>query len=247
MHILVADDDAVSRTAIRECLAEYRGLDIHDAASGEEAWEWLRNPDAPVLCLLDVRMPDLDGIGLMRRMREDMRFCQVPVMLITSNAQKEVVVEAAQLGLGGIVIKPVDPDTHVSHPSPTRAGQDVRERSARCSTLRAAHRPRTLPRCISFPLQTSTRSSSTKFTRRRTGWPVSSGILSRASYPYLHTTSAISAHTFANSIAHFRSIPICCSLPLREAAFRQLTPYWWTTEAGLACCLCSLRRRVLDA
>jgi CheY-like chemotaxis protein len=53
-------------------------------------------------------MPDLDGIGLMRRMRDDMRFSQVPVMLITSNAQKEVVMEAAQLGLGGMVIKPVD-------------------------------------------------------------------------------------------------------------------------------------------
>jgi CheY-like chemotaxis protein len=108
MNILIADDDTISRMALRDSLASHHRLHFQEFPDGESAWDALNRGLAPALCLLDVRMPGLSGIDLLRRIRGDIRFTTLPVMIITSSAQKETIIEAGRLGLDGIVVKPVE-------------------------------------------------------------------------------------------------------------------------------------------
>ncbi len=82
--ILVADDNRVIRTAIRKILSEK--YDVIDAVDGEDAWSILTaNRDIDVV-FSDLQMPELDGCGLLKRMREskDIRFHNMPFIIITS-------------------------------------------------------------------------------------------------------------------------------------------------------------------
>jgi CheY-like chemotaxis protein len=108
MNILIADDDTISRMALRDSLASHHRLHFREFPDGESAWEALEQGFAPALCLLDVRMPGLSGVDLLRRIRSDLRFSTLPVMIITSSAHKEIIIEAGRLGLDGIVVKPVE-------------------------------------------------------------------------------------------------------------------------------------------
>jgi two-component system, chemotaxis family, chemotaxis protein CheY len=108
VNILIADDDAISRMALRDCLAQQHRLKFFEFSGGEEAWAGLENGLAPALCLVDVRMPGFTGVELLRRMRSDLRFSTLPVMLITSSIHKETILEAGKLGLDGVVVKPVE-------------------------------------------------------------------------------------------------------------------------------------------
>lgn len=108
MKTLIVDDEAISRTALREALSTQGKLRFEECEDGEAAWNKLDAGLAPALCLFDVRMPGKDGLELLRCMRQDQRFTGIPVMLITGSAGRDVVVKASALGLDGIVVKPIE-------------------------------------------------------------------------------------------------------------------------------------------
>jgi DNA-binding response OmpR family regulator len=68
MKILIAEDDLVSRRLLEATLTRW-GFETEVACDGEAAWEWLRQPDAPRLAVLDWMMPGLDGVEVCRRVR----------------------------------------------------------------------------------------------------------------------------------------------------------------------------------
>lgn len=108
MKVLIVDDEAISRTALREALAAQGKLKFEECEDGEAAWKKLDEGLAPALCLFDVRMPGMDGVELLRRVRQDPRFGGIPVLLITASAARDVVLKASSLGLDGIVVKPIE-------------------------------------------------------------------------------------------------------------------------------------------
>jgi two-component system chemotaxis sensor kinase CheA len=80
--ILVADDALSTRAAIRSIL-EIAGFSVLAASDGEEAWELMQSNEVSLL-ITDLQMPRLDGLGLVRRVRGDARWEQLPVVVVTA-------------------------------------------------------------------------------------------------------------------------------------------------------------------
>ncbi len=101
--LLVVDDEKNLRLVVQKELSR-QGHDVETAADGEDAWEAIESKDFDVL-LCDINMPRLDGIGLLRRVREK---CQTPpeVIMLTGQATVETAIEAMKLGAYDYLTKP---------------------------------------------------------------------------------------------------------------------------------------------
>jgi two-component system, response regulator len=108
-----ADDEALMMRAFRKCnLAN----EIHVARDGVEAVEYLCGPThqpPPTLVLLDLKLPKLDGLEVLRRIRSDERTRTLPVVVLTSSREEQDLVESYRLGANSYVRKPVDFTTFV--------------------------------------------------------------------------------------------------------------------------------------
>jgi len=103
-RILVVDDEQNARAALRTLLAD-EGYEIAEAADGEEALALLP-AFAPAAVLADVRMPRLDGLGLLRRARE--QGSDAVFVMMTAFASVEAAVEAMRAGAENYLVKPLD-------------------------------------------------------------------------------------------------------------------------------------------
>ncbi|HEV2678318.1 MAG TPA: response regulator [Aliidongia sp.] len=105
-RILVVDDEPANRFLLGELLRA-RGAVVVEAAGGEGALDILNRMDVDAV-LMDVRMPDLDGIETTRRLRSQ-GGCgpRVPVLGVTANARPEDLAICRDAGMDGVVIKPV--------------------------------------------------------------------------------------------------------------------------------------------
>lgn len=104
MKILMADDDDNFRTLLGEVLAE-AGYEVAAAENGRQAWELLEAEGAD-LAVLDVNMPELDGFGLLARVRDDARFAGLPVLMMTVRAATPDQVSGYDAGADDYLPKP---------------------------------------------------------------------------------------------------------------------------------------------
>jgi len=104
-RILIADDVVENRELLGAIL-EGLGCDIDTAADGREALARL-SPDTDVL-LLDLLMPELDGLGVMHRLRADARWSDLPVIMVTARESREDRLRAVECGVSDFIAKPVD-------------------------------------------------------------------------------------------------------------------------------------------
>src|SRR5271170_7463088 len=104
--ILVVDDDPIQRRLL-EAMARRFGYDIETAESGEAALARLEAADRPPinLVILDLVMPDLDGMGVLARMRQ--RDIAAPAIVQTAHGSIEAVISAMRAGATDFVVKPV--------------------------------------------------------------------------------------------------------------------------------------------
>ena len=108
MRILVVDDSRVARNIVKNMLKSMYHVEdgFVEASNGEEAWSVLQT--SPVdLVLLDWNMALLNGIDLLRRVRQDDKFKALPVIMVTSEAAKYNVIEAVKAGANDYLIKPL--------------------------------------------------------------------------------------------------------------------------------------------
>jgi signal transduction histidine kinase len=108
MKILIADDDAVSRRLLQSYLQKW-GHEVTAAADGAEALR-LFDMGAFPLVITDWMMPELDGPGLLRRIRSTPRPGYVYTILLTAKTQKEDLVEGMESGADDFLTKPFDRD-----------------------------------------------------------------------------------------------------------------------------------------
>ncbi|MEO3976457.1 two-component system response regulator CseB [Streptomyces sp. CAU 1734] len=101
--ILLVEDDEVIRTAVSMALERY-GYVVRSAADGLTGLEMFREHQ-PDLLLLDVMLPELDGIGLCRRVRES---SLAPVLMMSARGDSLDVVSGLEAGADDYVVKPVD-------------------------------------------------------------------------------------------------------------------------------------------
>ena len=107
--VLVVDDDAFQRQITNELLAteNYR---LVFAAGGVEALNILRKMQ-PDLILMDIQMPDLNGIETTRRLRAMPQFANVPVIMVSGKRDEAAVRDSMKIGATDFVVKPYDRDT----------------------------------------------------------------------------------------------------------------------------------------
>lgn len=104
--ILHAEDNSVARMLMARVCADESGCELIQAKTGLEAWRLLDAGIRPHLCILDIAMPELDGMSLLRRMRADRRFARMPVILCTVVQDRGTIDAAAELGVDYYLIKP---------------------------------------------------------------------------------------------------------------------------------------------
>ncbi len=108
MHVLIADDDSVSRRLLQSYLQKW-GYEVTAAKDGAEAWDLFDRGSFPMI-ITDWMMPELDGPGLLRRVRSAQRPGYVYAMLVTAKSEKEDLVEGMDAGADDFLTKPFDRD-----------------------------------------------------------------------------------------------------------------------------------------
>ena len=107
MKILIAEDNAFSRTLLKKTLIK-AGYDVVVAENGDVAWEILQQDDTPKLALIDWMMPGLNGIELCQKIREIDSSIPIYVILLTAKTDKEDVLEGFSAGADDFIKKPFD-------------------------------------------------------------------------------------------------------------------------------------------
>lgn len=106
MKILIADDDPSSVLFLEDMLAEW-GYEVTVAVDGAAAARILAAPEGPPLAILDATMPGMNGIDVCRAIRDTVKDRHVYLILLTSGAQTEYIVEAMNAGADDCIAKPV--------------------------------------------------------------------------------------------------------------------------------------------
>jgi CheY-like chemotaxis protein len=118
IEILMIEDDLADAELASQAFRRNRLANkIQIIHSGEEALEYLfckgahsgRNPaQTPVLILLDLKLPAMDGTEVLRQIRLDARTRNLPVIVMTSSKAEQDIVRSSKLGINGYILKPVD-------------------------------------------------------------------------------------------------------------------------------------------
>ncbi|NGY06898.1 chemotaxis response regulator CheY [Solimonas terrae] len=110
MKILVVDDFSTMRRIVRNLLGDLGYSNITEADDGKSAWPVLQAGSFDFV-VTDWNMPGMTGIDLLRNIRGDARIAKTPVLMVTAEAQREQIIEAAQAGVNGYIIKPFNAAT----------------------------------------------------------------------------------------------------------------------------------------
>lgn len=102
---LVVDDFSTMRRIVRNLLKELGFTNVQEAEDGVDALNKLRGEKFDFV-VSDWNMPNMTGIDLLRNVRGDDALKHLPVLMVTAEAKKENIIEAAQAGASGYIVKP---------------------------------------------------------------------------------------------------------------------------------------------
>jgi two-component system chemotaxis response regulator CheY len=105
MKFLVVDDFSTMRRIVRNLLKELGFTNVDEAEDGVVALQKLKNGHFQFV-ITDWNMPNMTGIDLLKNIRADPELKALPVLMITAEAKKENIIEAAQSGASGYIVKP---------------------------------------------------------------------------------------------------------------------------------------------
>ncbi|MCO7226097.1 chemotaxis response regulator CheY [Pleionea sp. CnH1-48] len=105
MKILVVDDFSTMRRIVKNLLRDLGFTNTAEADDGNTALPMLQAGDFDFL-VTDWNMPGMQGIDLLKNVRADPNLKDLPVLMVTAEAKREQIVEAAQAGVNGYIVKP---------------------------------------------------------------------------------------------------------------------------------------------
>ncbi len=109
MKLLVVDDSSTMRRIIKNTLARLGYKDILEGADGHEGWAAIdANPDVEML-ITDWNMPEMNGLELVKKVRADARFKDLPIIMVTTEGGKAEVITALKAGVNNYIVKPFTP------------------------------------------------------------------------------------------------------------------------------------------
>ena len=112
-RVLVVEDNDMNMQLV-EYLLEEGGVDIVKATSGEEALSITRSAAPFDLILMDIHLPGMDGLSVVRAMKEDTRTARVPILALTAHAMRGDKDRFLDAGCDGYISKPIDVKTFLS-------------------------------------------------------------------------------------------------------------------------------------
>ena len=110
MNILVVDDHESMRRIVKQALNDLGFKNVEMADGGSTALPMLKEGKFDFL-VSDWNMPEMQGIDLLKAVRADGNISKMPVLMITAEAKKEQIIEAAKSGVNDYVIKPFNRET----------------------------------------------------------------------------------------------------------------------------------------
>ena len=105
MKILVVDDFSTMRRIIKNLLRDLGFNNTTEADDGSTALPILQNGNFDFL-ITDWNMPGMQGIDLLKAVRSDPKLEKLPVLMVTAESKRDQIVEAAQAGVNGYIVKP---------------------------------------------------------------------------------------------------------------------------------------------
>ncbi|MDT8403912.1 chemotaxis response regulator CheY [Sulfuriflexus sp.] len=105
MKILVVDDFSTMRRIIKNLLRDLGFNNTSEADDGQTALPMLQSGNYDFL-VTDWNMPGMSGIDLLKAVRADAKLASLPVLMVTAEQKREQIVEAAQAGVNGYIVKP---------------------------------------------------------------------------------------------------------------------------------------------
>ncbi|MFN3397087.1 MAG: chemotaxis response regulator CheY [Sulfurimicrobium sp.] len=105
MKFLVVDDFSTMRRIVRNLLKELGFTNVDEAEDGVAALGKLKGSNFEFV-VTDWNMPNMSGLELLKAIRADASLKHLPVLMVTAEAKKENIIEAAQAGASGYVVKP---------------------------------------------------------------------------------------------------------------------------------------------
>ncbi|PSU29683.1 chemotaxis protein CheY [Photobacterium aquimaris] len=110
MKILIVDDFSTMRRIVKNLLRDLGFNNTVEADDGVTALPLLKRGDFDFV-VTDWNMPGMQGIDLLRHIRSDEQLKHLPVLMITAEAKREQIIEAAQAGVNGYIVKPFNAAT----------------------------------------------------------------------------------------------------------------------------------------
>ena len=109
MKVLVVDDSSTMRRIIVNTLARLGYKDVVQAADGVEAWDAMQaNPDIGVV-ITDWNMPNMNGLELVKKIRAEEKYVDIPIIMVTTEGGKAEVITALKAGVNNYIVKPFTP------------------------------------------------------------------------------------------------------------------------------------------
>jgi CheY-like chemotaxis protein len=111
--ILLVEDRAIDVDLTKRAFAKRKLLNpVHVARDGEEAvshiQRWEEGDPLPVFILLDLKLPKISGLEVLRQIKSHPRFSRIPVIILTNSAEDKDIEEAYTLGCNSYIVKPVE-------------------------------------------------------------------------------------------------------------------------------------------
>ncbi len=104
---LVVDDDEMILTFLNTLLSKKFGLKVSTAKDGFQGLDELQKGGIDIV-FLDILMPNLDGLGFLEKMRDDLRYNHIPVVIVSANSHKDTVAKLCKLGIKDFILKPLE-------------------------------------------------------------------------------------------------------------------------------------------
>jgi CheY-like chemotaxis protein len=106
--LLVEDSPEDAALTLRALNRHHLANRVHLTRDGAEALEYLASAELPKVMLLDLKLPKLSGLEVLRHVRETERLKRLPVVMLTSSREEPDIASAYALGVNSYIVKPVD-------------------------------------------------------------------------------------------------------------------------------------------
>ncbi len=109
MKILIVDDSSTMRRIIKNTLSRLGYEDVLEGQDGLQAFNILSSAPDIALLITDWNMPEMSGLELVKKVRADSRFVDMPIIMVTTEGGKQEVITALKAGVNNYIVKPFTP------------------------------------------------------------------------------------------------------------------------------------------